>query len=255
MRRPGRMRRTDWRFGTAAVLLMAAQGSAALGSAASATTSPFAVFSPPRAPLLLIRTHYRPLHDGKAIITRRSYSVRIVPDDAGYRVDGELVQVTVDAPQSLAALAEIERRRPDIGMFPILLDAQGQILGGGNVQSDGSLGHAAIIAAESIGGSGLPAIDMLQAQAFVNHLASRSPRSQWPADVFNPVPGKRDEARVIALPGGSEGHVTIEIASQGANRAGQLALLERVVTTDLGGDTRVTREQWQLSKAPRDVSR
>jgi hypothetical protein len=205
--------------------------------------------------LLLTRTLYRPLPDGKAIVTRRSYSVRIVPDGAGFRVEGELVQATVDAPPTLGALAEIERRRPDSGMFPILLDAQGQIRGGGNVLSDGALGRAAKIAAESIGVSGLPAIDMLQAQAFVRHLASRNPRSQWPADVFNPAAGKRDETRVIALPGGEEGHVTIEIASQGANQTGRVALLERVVTTNLDGDTRVTREQWQLSRPPSDPSR
>ncbi|MEO6716434.1 MAG: hypothetical protein ABIM50_04195 [Novosphingobium sp.] len=243
-------KRTGWRIGSAVLLAVASQANPALATAAQ-----FLTYSPPHAPLLLVRTLYRPLPDGKAIITRRSYSVRIVPDGTGYRVDGELVLATVDAPPSLAALAEIERRRPDLGMFPILLDGQGQIRGGGNVLSDGSLGRAAVIAAEAIGGSGLPAIDMLQAQAFVKHLSSRSPRSQWPADVFNPAPGKRDEARTIALPGGSEGSVTIEIATQGANRTGQLALLERVVTTDLAGDTRVTREQWQLSKVSGDASR
>ena len=243
-------KRADWRIGTAALLAIAAQASPGM-----AATTQFSTFSPPHSPLMLTRTLHRPLPDGKAIITRRSYSVRIVPDGAGYRVEGELVQATVEAPPSLGALAEIERRRPDTGMFPILLDAQGQIRGGGNVMSEGSLGRAAVIAAEAIGGSGLLAIDMLQAQAFVKHLSSRSPRSQWPADVFNPAPGKRDEARVIALPGGEEGHVTIEIASQSANRAGQVALLERVVTTDLAGDIRVTREQWQLSKPPSDASR
>ena len=250
MRQPGSRKQTNWRLGTAAMLIMAAQGGVAL-----ATTPELAIFSPPHAPLLLVRTLYRPLADGKAIVTRRSYAVRIVPDGTGFRVDGELIQATVDAPPKLSALAEIERQRPDIGMFPVLLDAQGQILGGGNVQSDGSLGRAAVVAAEAIGGSGLPAIDMLQAQAFVKHLAGRNPRSQWPADVFHPVPGKRDETRVIALPGGSDGHVTIAIISQGANRAGQLALLERVVTTDLSGDTRVTREQWQLSRLPSEAGR
>jgi hypothetical protein len=230
--------------------MMTAQVSASL-----AATPQLATYSPPHSPLLLVRTLYRPLPDGKAIVTRRSYSIRIVPDGAGYRVEGELVQATVDAPPSLAALAEIERRRPETGMFPILLDARGQILGGGKVLSDGSLGRAAVVAAESIGGSGLQAIDMLQAQAFVRQLSSRSPRSQWPADVFNPAPGKRDEARIIALPGGNEGRVTIEIASQGMNKTGQVALLERVVTTDLGGDTRVTREQWLLAKPPSEAGR
>ena len=248
LRRSGK--RSDWRIGTTAMLVMAA-----CGSASFATTPQFSAFSPPQAPLLLIRTLYRPLPGGQAIVTRRSYSVRIVPDGAGYRVEGQLLQATVEAPPKLAAMAEIERRRPDSGLFPILLDSQGQILGGGNVLSDGSLEHAAVVAAESIGGSGLSAIDMLQAQAFVKHLANRTPRSQWPADVFNPVPGRRNEARVIALPGGSEGRVTIGIASQGVRQDGQLALLERVVTTDLDGDIRVTREQWQLSKPPRSSER
>lgn len=246
----GIRKRGDWRIGTAALL-----GIATYGSAGLAATPQLSAFLPPQAPLLLIRTLYRPLPDGEAIVTRRSYAVRIVRDGAGYRVEGELVQTTVDAPPSLGPLAEMERRRPDIGMFPMLLDAQGQILGGGNVLSDGSLGRAAVIAAESISGSGLPAIDMLQAQSFVKQLASRTPRSQWPADVFNPLPGKRDESRVVALPGGNEGHVTITIASQGARRGGQLALLERVVTTDLAGDTRVTREQWQLSQLPQPDER
>lgn len=246
----GRSVRNEWRIGTAVLLAIAAQASPGM-----ATTTQFSAFSPPNAPLLLTRTLYRPLPDGQAIVTRRSYSVRIVRDGTGFRVEGELVQATIDAPPSLGALAEIERRRPDTGMFPILLDAQGQILGGGNVRSEGSLVRAAVIAAEAIGSSGLPAIDMLQAQAFVKTLSGRSPRSQWPADVFNPLPGKREEARVIALPGGEEGHVSIEIASQGANRTGQVVLLERVVTTDLAGDTRVTREQWQLSKLPSDASR
>lgn len=250
MRQSGSRKRRDWHIGTALMLLMAAQGSTALAAAPQP-----AIYSPPHAQLLLVRTLYRPLPGGKAIVTRRSYAVRIVPDGAGYRVDGELVQATVDAPPSLAALAEIEQRRPDIGMFPIMLDALGQIQGGGNVQSDGSLGRAATIAAERIGGSGLPAVDMLQAQAFVKQLAARNPRSQWPVDVFNPAPGKRDESRMIALPGGREGHVTIEIAAQGADKTGQLALLERVVTTDLGGDTRMTREQWQLSRMPAQFGR
>ena len=255
MRPPASKGRADWRIGTAAALLMAVQGNAALGGAAHASTAPFANFSPPHAPLLLVRTFHRPLPDGQVIVTRRNYAIRIAPDVEGYRVDGELIQATVDAPPSLSALAEIERSRPDPGMFPILLDGQGQIRGGGNVLSDGSLDRAAVIAAESIGASGLTAIDMLQMQAFIKQLASRNPRSQWPADVFNPAPGKRDEARVVQLPGGEEGHVTIEIASQGPDRAGRLTMLERVVTTDLAGDTRVTRERWQLSRLASAASR
>ena len=242
--------RSVWLCGSSAMLVMAALAVPGAGAA-----SPPAAFAPPQAQLLLTRTLHRPLPDGKAVVTRRSYAVRIIRDGAGYRVEGNLVEAIADAPPSLAALAEIERLRPDNGMFPILLDARGMIVGGGMVQPDGSLDRAAVIAAETIGGSGLPALDMLQAQAFVKQLRSRAARSQWPADIFHPAPGKRSETRNIALPGGGEGHVTVEIMAQGASKGGQLALLDRVVTTELAGDTRITREQWQLSQAPRGTER
>lgn len=224
------------------------------GPAASAPT-PASNFSPPQAQLLLTRTLHRPLPDGKAIITRRSYAVRIFPDGDGFRVEGTLVEARVDAPPALAALAEIERRRPDNGNFPIMLDAQGLIIGGAGLQSDGSLDRAAIVAAEAIGKSGLPAIDMLQVQAFIRQLPSRAPRSTWPADIFHPAPGKRSESRAVPLPGGVVGQVTIEIETQGPAPDGQLAALSRVVTTELAGDMRVTREQWQLARGLRDTSR
>ncbi len=236
--------------GTAAVLVMAALSGAS--PAPAAAPEPFA---PPHARLLLTRTLHRPLPDGNAVTTRRTYEVRIVRDGAGFRVDGSLVATAVDAPPALAALAEIERRRPDNGMFPILLDAGGMVVGGGQVLADGSFARAATVAAGLIGSSGLPAIDMLQAQAFVAQLRSRSPRSQWPADVFHPNPGRRSESRTIPMAGGGEGKVTIDIVASGAAPGGQLAALERVVTSDLGGDRRVTREQWQLSRVQGSVER
>ena len=237
-----------WLCGISAILV-----AGALSAPAASAPSPPAGFAPPQAQLLLTRTLHRPLPDGKAIVTRRSYAVRIVRDGTGYRVDGTLVESRVDAPPALASLAEIERRRPDNGNFPILLDASGLILGGAGLQSDGSLDRAAAIAAEAIGDSGLPAIDMLQVQAFIKQLPSRAPRSLWPADIFHPAPGKRSESRTITLPGGAEGHITIEIEARGPAPDGQLASLSRVVTTDLAGDMRVTREHWQLAKGFRNT--
>jgi hypothetical protein len=239
-----------WLGGAAAMLMPAVLAGPALASA-----EPAAVFAPPQAPLLLTRTLQRPLPDGKAVVTRRAYAVRIVRDGAGYRVEGNLAETRVEAPPALAALAEIERHRNDTGLFPILLDANGMIVGGGSVQSDGSFDRAAIVAAQAIGGSGLPGLDMLQAQSFVQQLRTRAARSIWPADIFHPIPGKRSETRAIAMPDGGEGHVTIAIETKGAGSGGQLALLGRVVTTDLAGDTRTTREEWQLSRAHREAGR
>ena len=242
--------RSVWLSGTTAMLVMAAWTVPEAGSASVPDG-----FAPPATQLLLTRTLHRPLPGGKAIVTRRSYAVRFIREGAGYRVEGQLVSAQVDAPPALAALAEIERTRPDNGLFPIQLDDQGRIVGGGSLLDTGALDRAAVVAAEAIGGSGLPALDMLQAQAFVKQLRNRAPRTQWPTDVFHPATGKRSETRVVPLPGGEQGNVTIEIEGRGRGQGGQLALLDRVVTTDLAGDTRVTREQWQLSREHREAGR
>jgi hypothetical protein len=244
------MKKSVWLCGISALLV-----AGALSVPAASAQALQASFTPPQAQLLLTRTLHRPLPDGKAIVTRRSYAVRIVRDGAGYRVDGTLVEARVEAPPALAALADIERRRPDNGNFPIMLDAKGLIVGGVGLQSDGSLDRAAVVAAEAVGGSGLPAIDMLQVQAFIKQLPSRAPRSAWPADVFHPAPGKRSEARTIPLTGGAVGQVTIEIEAQGPAQDGQIAMLSRVVTTDLAGDKRVTSEQWQLVRGLHEPGR
>jgi hypothetical protein len=88
----------------------------------------------------------------------------------------------------------------------------------------------------------------LQAQAFVARLRGNTARSQWPDDVFRPALGKRTESRTLALPQGAQGQVLVEIEGQGAGPQGQVAAVDRIVTTDLGGDQRVTRERWQISR-------
>jgi hypothetical protein len=236
-------------FRTAAALLLA---SLALPAAAESLASAYVA---PAGRIQLTRTLHRPLPDGKEIVTRRRYDVEIVPSGSGYRVDGRLAGSEVEVPPSLRALAEIERNRPDDGMFPILLDGQGKITNETSPQGKQALEQAALQAASQIGGSGLPAIDMLQAQAFVRQMRGRAALSQWPADVFNPAPTHHSEQRTIPLPDGREGHATIETTASLAGEGGQLAMIERIVTTDLGGDKRLTRETWQLSQAGSETGR
>lgn len=231
-----------WRSSAAAALVLAAIA----GRAPAAAQGPQS-FSPPQSGLLLSRTLVRSLPDGKTITTRRSYAVHITRAGAGFRVDGELVDIAVDAPPALLALADLERRRPDHGLFPIQLDASGMIASAREQVASPAVVRAANLVAERIGGSGLAALDMAQAQAFVDRLRSSAARSQWPDDVFRPAIGKRSEARTIALPGGDEGQVVIEIEGQGAGPEGQISAVDRVVTTDLAGDRRMTRERWQIS--------
>ena len=232
-----------WRSSTAAFMALAA-----LAGHGPAAGQPSHGYSPPQFVLLLSRTLVRSLPDGKTITTRRSYEVRISRAGDGFRVDGKLVDVGVDVPPSLQAFAEIERRRPDNGLFPITLDGNGMIAAPGGPEQSAAVGQAANLLSERIGGTGLSALDMLQAQAFVARLRSGSARSQWPDDVFRPALGRRSESRTIALPEGREGQVLIEVEGQGAGPQGQVAAVDRIVTTDLGGDRRVTRERWQISR-------
>ncbi len=243
--------RSVWRSGTAAMLALAA-----IAGHAPAAAQPLAgEFSPPTTSLLLSRTLVRALPDGKTITTRRDYEVRITRDGDGFRVDGALVNVAVDAPPSLMVLAELERRRPDTGMFPIRLDSRGIIVGSAERVPSTAVNQAVTHVSERIGASGLAAIDMLQAQAFIARLRNTAARSNWPNDVFRPAPGKRSEMRKLALPGGEAGEVTIEIESHGPGPAGQIAAMERIVTTNLAGDQRMTRERWRISRTPAELGR
>lgn len=232
-----------WRCSAAAALVFAA-----LGGRTPVAAQSVQPFSPPQSSLLVSRTLVRSLPDGKTITTRRSYEVRIFREGAGFRVEGELVEVSVDAPPSLRVLADLERQRPDSGPFPVHLDARGMIASESGPLASPHVERAATFVGERIGSSGLPAPDKEEAQAFVARLRGGAAHSAWPDDVFHPAIGKRSETRTIALPGGGEGQVIVEVEGQAAGPGGQIAAVDRIVTTDLGGDRRVTREHWQINR-------
>lgn len=240
--------RLAWRSSTAAFMALAAMAGHGPVAGQPSPGQPSLDYSPPQFDLRLSRTLVRSLPDGATITTRRNYEVRITRAGEGFRVDGKLVDVAVEAPPSLLALAEIERRRPDNGLFPITLDGNGMIAAASGPEQGTPVGRAAVLVSERVGGSDLAALDMLQAQAFVARLRSGAARSNWPDDVFRPALGRRSESRRIALPAGGEGQVVIQIDGQGAGPQGQIAAVDRTVTTDLGGDQRVTRERWQISR-------
>ncbi|HMP55521.1 MAG TPA: hypothetical protein PKD92_03005 [Novosphingobium sp.] len=215
----------------------------------SATTppEPAARFSPPDAPLRLTRTLRSPLADGKEIVSRRTYEVAIVPDGDGFRVDGTLVEVAVDAPPQLSPIAEIERRRPDTGLFPLRLDGQGLLVPARRPFDRAALNEAAGVANQVLnrelpGGAPPGVVD-----GFVAALETGAGESRWPADLFRPATGKRVERRRIALPDGGSGEVEVEVVASTGEQ--DYARMERKVTTALGPSKRVTREEWVLALA------
>ena len=109
MRMRGAARRAVWLAGAAAIMPVGAAGAAEPPAQAEQP----AAFVPPDAPMVLTRSLRRSLPGGAEIRTSRSYSIRFVREADGYRVEGALIDVAVDAPPALAALATLERARGD----------------------------------------------------------------------------------------------------------------------------------------------
>jgi len=109
---------------SAAVVLPASHVAAMDGPEAVAASDAFA---PPSTPLILTRTLYRDLPGGGKIVVTRQYAVQFSTDGDGYRLDGQLLDTMVQVPERLSALAEVERKRPDSGLFPAYLDRNGLI--------------------------------------------------------------------------------------------------------------------------------
>jgi hypothetical protein len=205
-------------------------------------------FAPTEAPLVLTRKVWRTLGDGKEIVVTRRYAVQFARRGDGYLLDGRLIDAAVEAPPVLAALAELERNRPEAGLFPVLLDGAGRIREVAGTQQDQPTPResARNKAEEIITSAPMAAAQKQEAGAFLKQLAAQGVLAAWPADLFNPVPGERHEHRRIALPSGQEGEVDVSLKVEGALSSGLPRLVERTVTTVLAGTSRTSRERWTL---------
>lgn len=237
-----RLQRAAWFAGVAAMYPSASYAGAAPPAIAAETHA----FKPPSCAMVLTRTVRRPLPGGAEIVTRRQYEVRFVPDNGGYRIDGQLLGAEVDAPPSLHDLAELERARPDAEMFPMRLDSRGMLLPRESARPSEQSAQAVKLALQRLSHAGLSPDETAKAAAFVRQIAASSGQSPWPDDLFSPAPGQRRQTQTIPLPNGAQGQVAIEIEARTEEPSGLVAFFERRVTTWLGNDSRVTREIWTL---------
>ncbi|MCX7864725.1 MAG: hypothetical protein N2423_06805 [Novosphingobium sp.] len=243
MRRTARDRRAVWLAGAAAIMPVLCAG---LPLSSLEATTP-RQFEPPADAMVLTRTLRRPLPGGAQVLTRRSYEIRFVPEAGGYRVDGRLLAVEVDAPPGLEALAALERNRPDDGMFPMLLDEQGRLRPKINESHPIQVQEAARQVRRQVSALALTPFDRSQAEGFARAFEQKSVHTAWPDDLFHPRPGKREETQTIPLPNGARGTVRISVEARTAGASSLLGSFIRRVTTDLDGDSRVTEEIWTLS--------
>ncbi|MCB2076932.1 MAG: hypothetical protein KDE55_04435 [Novosphingobium sp.] len=241
MKRPGALTKVHRVAGAALAL-----GFAAVSIPAAATQQGESGFVAPEAPMLLTRELRRPLPDGKEVVTRRTYEVRFVRVDAGYRIDGKLIDVSVEAPAVLAAIARMEKDRPDEGLFPMHVDESGMLISTGTPEATEAIGRAIAIVSSQLGRMRLATFDRSQAKAFASQFDQRQGLTPWPVDLFRPGAGQRQDIRQIPLPNGARGHVTVDIDAGVTPGSGLLQWLDRTVTTDLEGNARQTFERFSL---------
>lgn len=243
MSRPPQYRRAIWLAGAAAAMPVVLASFPV--APAAATTS--RLFEPPSGPMVLTRTLRRPFPDGTEVLTRRSYEIRFIPESGGYRIDGRLIGVEVDAPPGLQPLALLERRRPDAEMFPMRLDAYGILQSTGAQTHTEEVRQAGLHVSRDVQSLALVPFDQIQAKKFAKSFEKRSVRTAWPVDLFHPVRGAREETRTIPLPNGARGTVRVSIDADTHIGSGLLSSFVRRVTTDLAGDRRITEETWTLA--------
>ena len=198
--------------------------------------------------MVLSRTVIRDLADGKQIVIKRSFRVQFVASADGFVLTGTPIAVSVEVPPVLAQLSELERRRSDSGPFPILIDSRGLIHTAANsVTADAGVRQDAKQTAKGlIQGAALPADTKRDAAQLLGAMAADPRTSPWPTDLFVAHDGERRQLRSVALADGSLGEIEVLLRVGKWLPCGMPAVFERIITTQLAGIRRVSREVWSL---------
>lgn len=234
--------RSTWLAGLAVV-------AQAIPVLAAPAASPADSFIAPPGPVLISRTVVRGLIDGKEVRATRRYLVWFQPDANGWRIDGELREVSVEVPPALEQFAELERNRSEPGFFPILLDQAGRMKPRTSPPiGDGSRARAAAVGEMMIAGALTSPSARNQANAMLTQVVmAGNGGTVWPEDLFNPAQQVTVEKRDIALPDGNRGSIVVEIQTEGRMAGSLPARVERLVTTELAGTRRTSREVWTFA--------
>lgn len=229
-----------WAILLAGITVLAPAGIVAAAPAASSA------FKPPEGPVMISRTVVRSLFDGKEVRATRRYLVWFRREGSGWRLEGELRDVTVDVPPSLEQFAGLERNRTEPGFFPIRIDSAGKMKPRLDPPvGDGSRARAAALGEMMIAGALMSSGARNQANTMLTQVTmAGNGGTAWPEDLFNPARAETTEVRDIALPDGNRGLISIVLRAEGLVPGSLPARVERTVLTDLGGTKRTSREIW-----------
>lgn len=216
-----------------------------------------AMFHPPAGPMLFRRRLLRELPGGEAIIVTRIFEIRFHRLAGGYRVEGAQTRAEVSAPASLGALARLEEQRQETGLFPLHLDANGRIIAGPGGRAASDFATVVDEAFAWLARRPISRADRMQAQEFVIGLQTVASRitTAMPPDLFTGDASPVSRTQPLTMPDGNPGMVSVAYEASARPGGGLLASAERVVTTDAGGSTLRSVEQWTLEPLAQTASR
>ena len=220
-----------------------------LAAAIPARAASTARFAPPAGPMRYTRRLERELGRGGRMVVSCSFTVRFRPEPTGFLVEGEQVDVAVEAPDNLAEFVRLERERRELGLFPLLLDPAGGIAGGPTTPLASQLDAVVREALAQLSTHTRDPEERAELVRFLNALHQSAGRiaTKLPDDLFAPGPTPRSEHREIALPGGDAGEVTVTFAAERDPATGLMRAARREVVTSLEGERRRTLESWTLT--------
>lgn len=235
---------------SALLLAFAAGVAPALYANRAMAAPPSGLIAPPDGPMRYSRTVVRQLSDGKEFSAARDFAVTFRRFDGGFMLNGQQTGVRIDAPAALEQFVQIERERDESGMFPIALDAFGQILSTQVAQPAGPDLPRAIREALSHVSSNVSADEREQLAQYLSALQQAGNRviAYLPTDLFAPVSlSRRDEQRVD-LPGGLQGTVESVFECERDAGTGLMRAATRRIVTLVEGTSRTVREDWSLTR-------
>jgi hypothetical protein len=236
-------RRTALRWAVAAALapmLATRAGAAASGGGGR--------IHPPLGPMTFTRRLERGLAGGANLVVARSFAVRFGAAVGGWTITGEQVDVAVEAPERIAALAAIERQRKETGLFPLTLDRSGMIVGAPDAPRTKEVDQALALVRSELAKRNLAADERREYERFVRavHDAGAKMSSALPADLFAPRERTTHAQRELALPGGGAGTIEISFTAEVDPATGVMRQARRDIVTAIADDRRLTREDWSL---------
>ncbi|MEM6857145.1 MAG: hypothetical protein AAF559_04665 [Pseudomonadota bacterium] len=202
----------------------------------------------PTSPMLLTRRLSRGLRDGKAVIVTRQWRLEFSQEGRGVSITGEQTAVSVDAPEALAQLAQIEEQRSTADMFPMLLSSEGVIMAAGENTSQASIAAALKAAEKLMMGRGLAQASAAQQRQVMAQLqrAGSSFLDEMPGDLFYPSNTPVREVRQAPLGDGVFGEFEVSWEASALADTGLLESASREVITRIGESERRSSENWRL---------